>query len=231
MNEVRVARRWMAAIISSQFMTFSRMNVEVAHGVLDTMNDRVTDAAMAIRSPMWGLRRSLAWRVLVVKARNVAMVTVEPLARVLAMAVNPTSRPCHKRSVTSRAWMDCGAMARDGKGAGRRRDVRIEILQICVSKARTCGVSVAGTGTEPATTCPIMLFVDRVAKGLHRLERWHLRRRDGKLPEPRNGYRLVRARRRWRRTRRQPCARRRCARRDGPCSHCPPLKLRLDIGG
>ena len=61
--------------------------------------------------------------------------------------------------------MDCGAMARDGKGVGRRRDARNEILQICISKARTCGECVAGTDCEHVTACPIMLFVDRVAKG------------------------------------------------------------------
>ena len=62
-------------------------------------------------------------------------------------------------------------MARDGKGAGCRRDARNEVLQICVSKARTCGGRVAETDGEHVAARPIMLFVDRVAKGFRRLER------------------------------------------------------------
>ena len=87
---------------------------------------------------------------------------------------------------------------------------RKEVLRICVSKVHTCGGRVAETDGEHVAACPVMLFVDRVAKGFGRLERRHLRRRDGdwfpvsgiasltrgaasdgELPEPRNGYRLV----------------------------------------
>ena len=66
--------------------------------------------------------------------------------------------------------MDCGAMARDGVGVGRRRDARNEVLQVCVSKARTCGGRVAETDGEHVTAGLIVLFVDRVAKGFRRLE-------------------------------------------------------------
>lgn len=55
---------------------------------------------------------------------------------------------CDKRSITSRVWMDCDPMAGDGKGVGRRRDARNQVLQICVAKACTCGGRVAETDGE-----------------------------------------------------------------------------------
>ena len=74
-------------------------------------------------------------------------------------------------------------MARDEKGVGRRGDARKEVFQICVSKVRTFGGRVAETDGQHVAACPVMLFVDRVAKGLRRLERRYLRRRDGdRLP-------------------------------------------------
>ena len=115
------------------------------------------------------------------------------------------SPPCPIRSVTSRVWMD-----RRGQGVGRRRDARNEVLQICVSNVHTCAPRVAETHGEHVAACPVMVFVDRVAKGFCRPERLDLRRRDGdrlpgsgiasltcgatsdgELPEARNGDRLV----------------------------------------
>ena len=106
--------------------------------------------------------------------------------------------------------MDCGAMARDGKCVGRRRGGRDELSAICVRKARTFSGHVAEADGEHLVACPIMLFVDRVAKGFRRPERRNLQRRygdelpgsviasltrgaasDDEPPEPRNGYRLV----------------------------------------
>ncbi len=70
------------------------------------------------------------------------------------MASFPMFRPCHKRSVAGRVWMNGGAMAPDGKGDGRRRDARNEFLRVCVSKMRTCGHRVAETDGEHVTACP-----------------------------------------------------------------------------
>ena len=101
-------------------------------------------------------------------------------ARVMCNGGIPRSTPGPKHSVTSRGWMDCGAMARDvQQGVVGRLDARKEVLQVCVSKARTCGGRVAETDGEHVAACPVMLFVDRDAKGFCRLERRDLRRRDG----------------------------------------------------
>lgn len=128
-----------------------------------------------------------------------------PVHRFRTNARPPRHR--NKHSVTSRVCTDGGAMARDGKNLGRQRDARNEIVQICVSKARTCGDPNAETNREHVVACPIMLYVDRVGKGFRRLERWPLRRRDddrfpglgiapltrntasgGEFPEPCNCY-------------------------------------------
>jgi len=126
-------------------------------------------------------------------------VRLEVVATVISQEARPLRLKCSgarhcrgKPSVTSRVWMDCGAMARDGKCIELRRDAANEVLQVCVLMVRTCGGRVAETDGEHATVPHIMLFVDRVAKGFRRLERRRLRRRDDDR-SPVRGLRPLRA--------------------------------------
>ena len=115
---------------------------------------------------------------------------------------------CSMRS--GRVWMDCGAMPATERASGADVMPGTRFCRAAFRRHARAAAALPKRMASHVSGCPIMPFVDRVARGLRRFERRHLRRRygdrlsssgtasmtrgmasDGELREPRNGYRLV----------------------------------------